>query len=189
ARLLLYRDPLYLALRWTVVVHCLLVLVSMYGIAVLKYRENSGLIALGALFFSVFGITEIARMLTVLGYLNPLRAQYLQTTDPALQQMIRYDLDHIGMVLTPMFLLFILAFALGNLCYGLCLIGDKGTSRWLGAGFLAWSAFTLLAFFNAFWELSWVDHIVEVNNRFYQPVFRLVIGIWLLNSARKMRPG
>ncbi len=79
-RVLLYRDGYYLLNRWWVVVHCLLVLIAMWGFALIQMRRAAGFAGLGMLFFATFAITEIARQMTVLFYLNPLRAQYKDWT-------------------------------------------------------------------------------------------------------------
>ena len=65
-RLLLARDPLYFFQKWMIIFHCLMVIISMFGVALVAARTNKALAALGALFFSVFGIAEITRMFGVL---------------------------------------------------------------------------------------------------------------------------
>ncbi|MEZ4961836.1 MAG: hypothetical protein R2830_18550 [Saprospiraceae bacterium] len=183
-RMMLHRNPLYIFQKWMIIFHCIMVIVSMYGVAVLKFNENKGLISLGALFFAVFGITEISRMLAVLGYVNGLREKYLSATDEAARQLYQYSYENFSLVSLTMFLVFVLAFSLGNLLYGLALSAGKGYDRWLGYGLLFWGLLTLLAFCNTFWEIGAIDQIVEANNKFFQPTIRLAIGVWLWQKCK-----
>lgn len=183
ARLLLARDPMYLFQKWLIVFHCLMVIVSMFGVATIARIANPGLAALGALFFAVFGVAEITRMFGVLAYLNPLREKYLATADTAIRQVIQLQIDAFVLAGTVLFLVFILAFALGNLCFGLAITRNKAEDRWVARGFLFWATLTLLAFGNSFWENSTLEPVIEANNKFYQPAFRAVVGWWLLRKS------
>ena len=178
-RLLLARDPLYIFQKWMIIFHCLMVIVSMFGVALVAARNNKGLAALGALFFAVFGVAEITRMFAVLAYLNPLREKYLSTSDGPMQEWLGFQMESFGMAATVLFLLFILAFALGNLFMGMALLKNKGVDRWLAFGFLLWAMLTFMAFGNGFWELEALNSIIEANNTFYQPAIRAAIGWWL----------
>jgi len=57
-RILLFRNKIYLVNRWWVVVHCLMVIVAMWGFALLLFKKTPGLTGLGFLFFCVFGIAR-----------------------------------------------------------------------------------------------------------------------------------
>jgi hypothetical protein len=183
-RLLLGRDPLYVFQKWMIIFHCLLVILSMFGAAVVAARSNRGLAALSALFFSVFGVAEITRMFAVLAYLNPLKEKYLAAADPAVQQVIKLQIEGFGLAGTVLFLVFILAFSLGNLCMGLALPKTEKTDRWLAWGFLFWATLTFLAFGNHFWENTALDPLIEANNKFFQPAFRTAIGWWLWQKCK-----
>ncbi len=183
-RLLLPQNQLYIAHKWMIIVHCLMVIISMCGVATLAWQHSKGLAALGFLFFSVFGIAEITRMFSVLAYLNPLREKYLEATDTGIRQLLQMQIDtwsqHGSMVL---FLLFISAFALGNLFYGLSLFKTTGLDKWMAWGFLLCALTTSLAFGNSFWDVQSIGHLVEASSKFFQPLIRLAIGIWLWRKA------
>jgi hypothetical protein len=185
-RLLLARDPMYIFQKWLVVLHCSLVLVSMQGAALLVEERSRGLARLGMFSFGVFAVMEIARMLTVLFYLNGLREKYLGTTDPALQQFLAYDLGNWSLISQTMFAMFILAFMLGNLCYGLGLL-RRGTAPTddlrMGGVFLLWALLTGLAFGNDLWQNAGIGTLVDLNNKYFQPAFRLAIAWWLWRKA------
>jgi hypothetical protein len=183
-RLLLGRDPLYVFQKWMIVAHAHLVIVSMVGAATVAAGHNKGAAMLSTLFFAVFGITESARMLMVIAWLSPMKEKYLAATDTVAQQMLRLQMESFGQLSIAMFLLFILAFSLGNLFMGLALPKAEKTDRWMARGFLFWAALTLLAFANHFWENAAAEAIVEANNKFFQPAFRAAIGWWLWRKAR-----
>jgi hypothetical protein len=69
-RLLLFRNKTYLINRWWVIIHCILVIVAMWGFALVQLKKTPGLTGLGFLFFCVFGIAEITRQMMVLFYIN-----------------------------------------------------------------------------------------------------------------------
>lgn len=187
-RLLLSQNNLYIAHRWMIILHCLCVIISMLGIALLKFRDNRGFIALGFLFYCVFGIAEITRMFSVLRYLNPLRLKYLETTDEATKVILQQSIEQFNFAGLTLFSLFALAFAIGNLCYGIVLSGDNGKTRWLGYGFLFWSFMSFLGMANEFLEQPWIDKAIEINSKTFQPLFRMIIGIWLLyNTSSDVR--
>jgi hypothetical protein len=185
-RLLLASNPSYILHKWMIIVHCLLVILSMFGVATILKVRNAGLAALGALFFSVFGIAETSRMLGVLAYLNPLRITYLESGDEAIRQILQLQMDSFDLSANVLFLLFILSFALGNLFFGLGLMGTKGADFWMGMGFLLWAMLTFLALGNDFLGNEILERVVELNNKFYQPAMRGFIGWWLW--TRSSRP-
>ena len=183
-RLQLSQNNLYLAHRWMIILHCTCVIISMLGIALMKVRDNKGFVVLGMLFYSVFGITEIARMFAVLHYLTPLRQQYLAATDPVVQNALRHSIESFNLVGFTLFAIFAFAFMLGNLCYGVVLTASKGKDKWLGFGFLFWALISIAGMTNDFIQQDWIDKVIEINSKTFQPLFRLIIGIWLLRSAR-----
>ncbi len=185
-RLLFGRNPAYLSHKWMIIFHCLLVIVSMFGAATVAARHNRGLAALSALFFSVFGVAEMTRMFAVLAWLNPLKEKYLAATEEPVRQILKLQLENFGQASAVLFLLFILAFSLGNLFMGLALPNGSKTDRWVAWGFLFWSALTFLAFGNDFWETATLNPIIEANNKFFQPAFRAVIGWWLWQKSRQL---
>ncbi|MEM8906392.1 MAG: hypothetical protein AAGD05_00985 [Bacteroidota bacterium] len=157
----------------------------MFAFAVIKFRDNRGLVGLGVLFFSVFGITEISRMMAALIYNNGLREKYDLATDEVLREQLMYSLNNWGLISNTLFMVFILAFALGNLCYGLSLMNETGWSKYLGYGLLFWALLTFGALINDQLENPTLGTIIAINNDYFQPLIRLAIGVWLLWKCRK----
>ena len=185
-RVMLYQNSAYHLRTGMVVVHCVLAIVSLMGFVVRKRMraEPLGATLTGMIFFTLFGFTEIMRMMFSAWFANGLRERYAQATDEAARLLMRHELDLWSLMGNSFFLVFILCFALGNLFYGLSLFRDSEVlTRWLGYGFLLWSLLTFLAMGNDFWDNAVVGAIAEVNNKYFQPFMRLTIGVWLWRSA------
>jgi hypothetical protein len=182
-RAMLHKDSVYLLNRWWVITHCLLVIVSMWGFALVQFRKAPGFTGLGFLFLAVFALAEITRQLFVLFYINDLREQYAAVTDATGRQNLRTLLTYAGLLTAPLFGLFVLAFALGNLFYGLSLWNESGLGKWLSVLLVVWAAGTFTAFGNSFWKIEAVNKAIEVYSYTFQPLMRLLIGLWLLKQS------
>jgi hypothetical protein len=188
-RLHLFRDPVYILNRWWVIIHCLLVIVAMWGFAQLEYKNSPGGIGLGFLFFSVFAIAEISRQMIVLFYTNGLREQYLASPDPILKEGIKISLTHAGLLTAPLFGLFILSFGLGGICYGLSLANKKGFTKIISVLLLISGFASLIFLGNSFWKSSSLDLFIEKFNLVFTPAMRLIVGIWLWKRAEQFNKG
>lgn len=184
-RILLFQNKPYILNRWWVIIHCLLVIISMCGFALLRIKKSPGFSVLGFLFFSVFAIAEISRQMFVLFYLNELRQQYSVLTDPVIKEGLKTTISSASLLAAPLFGLFIFAFGLGNLCYGLSLAGESGFSKLLSIMLVIWSIGCFIALGNSFWKQSSIDSFIEKYNYTYQPFMRTIIGLWLWKKALK----
>lgn len=183
----LYKHNAYLWLNWIILFHCLMVLLSMLGMALIVEKTSRALAILGFLLLALFVFSEWERTLGNLWHLNGLRQKYVTTTDVDTLQFLRYEMQHRLYQSNVHFLLFTMGFTLGNASYGLALITRKGTDRWLGASLLLWACCTSLAFAYDFYPATWIGNIVEACNKVYQPIIRFVIGYWLLKKAGTMQ--
>jgi hypothetical protein len=185
ARARLFQDCTYLFNRWWIIGHCLLALVAMWGFFLTNYRKNVGFTGLGFLFFTVFAIFEVARQMFVLFYLNGLRAQYVAATDPSVQNLLKHDLTTFGLFGTGFFGVFILAFGLGNLCYGLSLWREKGFGKVLSWLLILWSFGSFSALANEFIKSEGIGKFIENYNFTYQPLMRGLLAWWVWGKATK----
>ncbi len=185
-RVLLYKNSLFLLLNWIIMFHCLMVLFSMLGVALVIEKHSRALAILGFLFFSLFVFSEWQRTLNTLWHINGLRRQYTVTADENTLQLIRFEIQNRLSQSNVYFLVFILGFSLGNACYGLAIIKGKGSDRLLGAGLLLWFCCTSCAFMYDFVHAQWLRKIVDVCNNYYQPFIRLVIACWLFQKAKQL---
>jgi len=182
-RIQLFRNKTYLINRWWVIAHCLLVIVSMWGVALIQIRKAPGFIGIGFVFFVVFGIAEITRQMYVLFYLNELREQYSLTTDPIIKTGLRQTISSAGLLGAPLFGLFVFTFGLGNLSYGISLFNGKGFDKILSILLMLWAAGNFLALGNSFWRLSTLDAFIAKYSFTYQPLMRGLLAIWIWKKS------
>lgn len=185
-RILLFRDKVYLLNRWWVIVHCLLVIVAMWGFALLQFKKAPGFTGLGLLFFFVFAIAEITRQMIVLYYTNGLREQYFLATDTAIKNDLRIILTQTGLLTAPLFGVFILSFGLGGLCYGFSLTNTNGFSKLLSIMLIISGIISLLTLGNSFWKISSIDQFIEKYSYTYTPLLRALTGWWLWKKSNTL---
>lgn len=185
-RVLLFRNTTYLINRWWVIIHCLLVIAAMWGFALILFRKSPGFAGLGFLFFCVFGIAEIARQMIVLFYMNGLREQYAGATDPVVREAIKTTLDYAPLLTSPLFGLFIMAFGLGGLCYGISLWNTKGFSQLIAVMMIISGITSLIFLGNSFWQNESLGRFIEKYNLTFTPLLRLLTGVWLWKKASQL---
>ena len=185
-RIRLFDNPKYIANRFWVIFHCLFVLIAMLGFLLIQFRKSQGFTLLGFIFFAVFSFTEIFRQMFVFFYLNNLRRSYLETTDDTAREVIQLSMDHAGLIGYALFGLFIVSFALGNICYGMSLLGGTKVDRILAYLLLIWGVGNLFAFGNEFWNSNAIGQFVEYFSIIYQPIMRVLVGLWMLHKLKGM---
>jgi hypothetical protein len=151
----------------------------MLGFLLIQFKKSRGFTTLGFVFFAVFSFTEIFRQMFGLFYINNLRRSYLESEDVVTREVIRISMDHAGLISYALFGLFILAFALGNICYGISLLGINRIDRVLAYLLLIWGIGTLIAFGNEFWNSESVGQFIEYFSIIYQPIMRALIALWM----------
>ncbi len=179
----LRQRGLYLTRLWIVLGHCLLVMVSMYAICLLSFRDKPGWAGLGFLAFVVFALTEILRTSLALFAINRnLRMRYATNPDSEVRGHIRALFEAFSGLNDALFFIFIVAFFLGLLCYGAALV--SGTSdRAIGFLFLSWAALTLPAIIEAVTGVEPLPGKFEWVGYGFQPIARASIGVWLWKKS------
>lgn len=182
-RLLLSENNLYIAHRWMIILHCICVVTSMLGLLLIRWTESRGFMVLGFVFYCVFSVTEITRMVAVLKYLLPLRQQYIGATNENVRFVLQQSIEQFNLVGNTLFTIFAIAFMLGNLCYGIVFSKSNTSDRWIGYAFLYWAATSMLGLSNEFFQMDLVGTIIEWNAKLFQPVFRGILGVWLWRKS------
>lgn len=182
-RLLLYKDAVYIANRWWITFHCLMVIVSMWGFYLLQQQKSMGLAGLGCLFCAVVGIAETTRQQFVLFYMNGLREQYAALTDAGQKEIIKNLLAYAGVLGSPLYGVFALAFGLGNLCFGISLAGERGFSEIISLLLIIWSVMSFVQLGNSFWHIETIDKAVHTLSFTFQPAMRALLAIWIWKKA------
>ncbi len=186
-RVQLYKSSAYLWLNWIILFHCLLVLISMLGMALVIAKISRPIAILGFLLFALFVFTEWERTLGTLWHINGLRKRYVTETDISALQFLKYEIQHRLYQSNVHFLLFTVGFTLGNACYGLALVNGKRFDNWLGGGLLVWACCTSMAFTDDFYQAKWMSSIIDACNKYYQPLIRFAICFWLFQKAREIK--
>lgn len=183
-RLQLPQNAIYMGRLWVVLVHCVLVVISMFGIAALKFRDSPALVGLGFLSFIVFAFTEILRTSLVLFALNrKWRVGYLEAKDESVRASLRATIEAFGGINDALFFIFYVAFLLGILCYGLALAKSPGFDGKVGWLFLLWTALSVPALIDTFTGSESLGRFFGWVGPFFLPVARAIVGIWLWNKS------
>lgn len=181
-------NPYYTAYCFVVIVHCILVVVSMYAICLLRFHATPGLIGLGFIFFLAFGFFEMTR--TSLNYFalnQSWRSAYVTTTDNQLRESFRAAISAWGGIDDALFFLFYLGFTTGLLCYGLALW--TSSEDWtVGALLLAWAALNIPELIHTVTGRPWISAYFAWVGPYFQPPARLVIALWLWKKTLDTRP-
>jgi hypothetical protein len=137
-------NPFYLANRWIVLLHCALVLLSMFLLGLAEWRTHPVLITFGLLGFLAFAFTELVRTaLSIFAVNRRWRAAYAAAADDATRAHFRGLIEAFGGVNDALFFLFDAAFLVGLVCYGIAFLRSAGPGTALGVLFVAWSLLTL----------------------------------------------
>jgi hypothetical protein len=176
-----------MAQRWAVLVHCVLVIISMFGMAAALVGKSASLATLGFLSFFVFGITEILRTsLSIFAVNRTWRSGYAAADDDRTRQMFRDLFTSSGGVNDALFFVFYTAFVIGLLCYGAVLVRTPGYDRWMGILFVLWAAVNLPVFIDTIRATEHLGGYFEWVGPYFQPIARIAIGFWLWQFASRV---
>jgi|GEM_PF-654481 len=179
-------NPIYMAQRWTILVHCALVILSMFALGAAKVRSAPALVSFGFLGYLCFGFTEILRTsISIFAVNRTWRAGYAAAADDAMREQFRSLITAYGGVNQALFFIFYTAFLIGLVCYGLAFLRSEGPKSPLGLLFLAWSLLSLPGFFDAIIGTESLGGYFEWVGPYFLPLARLSIGVWLWKNADK----
>ena len=105
------------------------------------------------------------------------------TRTPEARGSIRAMIEAFSGINDALFFIFIVAFFLGLLCYGVAFATDKTPDRAMGFLFLTWAVLTLPAIIDAVRGVDSMSGMFEWVGSGFQPVARASIGVWLWNKS------
>jgi len=178
----LYKSLRYNLERWWIIVHCLLVLITMWGVRQLKFDKSPLAFGLGFIFYAVFSFTEILRQFLGIFYLNGLKVQFELSQNSDIQAHLQAQIDGYSLISYALFGMFIFAFSFGNLFFGMGLVRGMKWDKILGWLLFVWGIIGLLTLGNEFWEINWLSKFIGVSSSIYQPFVRLMVGLWFLQQ-------
>jgi hypothetical protein len=181
ARMARVHDPAYQLRAWIYLVHPFLVLTAALAIAMVVRMRAPVLAAIGLLGFILWAFTEAGQQTLTLFAFDPWRAAYA-SADEAARAGIRLKTEVYDGLWNGMYVLILIGFAIGNLCFGSALLRAKGLTR-VVAGFLLAAFVLTFALFVG--ELGWAlpEAISFWSYPTIQPLGRVLIGVWLWRTA------
>lgn len=181
----LRNNWLYITRFWLVLLHCALVVVSMYAVGLRRLRAAPVLVPLGFLSFVVFANTEWLRTtLAIYGLNRTWRSAYAAAPEESAKQFTEGFINAFAGFNDAFFFIFFTCFLIGCACYGFAYISAPGSERKIGWLFLLWAAISVPA---------WIDEVLLTNlapytawGWYFQCIARVIIGIWLWKTARPL---
>ena len=170
---------------WVVLLHCVLVVVSMYAVGIRRFGKAPVLIPLGFLSFVVFAFTEWLRTTLAIFALNRTwRNTYATAGADAARSFAENFINAFGGFNDAFFFIFFTCFLAGCACYGFAYKTGDGWDRKIGWLFLLWTLTGLPA---------WIDEIVQTSfasylswTWYYQCVARAILAVWLWKTAENL---
>lgn len=180
-------NPLYLFRLVVGIAHPLLVLIGVLGVAVVAWRRAPGRVFAGALFFALWAFTEAIEQSILLASLNlRWRREYLATSDRDRQAVLQVHAEGVDGITDGLFLLILIAFIVGNALLASALLGRRGRDLIPGACFVIGAALGVVSLSQTLGS-DLGGTAMDVLYPALQPAARFVVGLWLWQSAPRIR--
>jgi hypothetical protein len=188
SRVELRHNAIYMWRFWIVLVHCMLVVISTAAIPCLLNGTARLIAMFGFGCYVVFAFVESLRTsLSIFAVNRAWRAGYETSNDDMRRQAFRDALDTFVGVNEALFFLFFAAFTIGLFCYGFALVLKSGIDQGVGFLFLLWGVLNLPGLVAAIAGNEALSAGFDWVGRYFQPIARLLIGLWLWNVANRCR--
>ncbi len=182
----LRHNAIYMGRLWVVLIHCVLVVISMAAIPILLSGTSRVIGIFGFGSYVLFAFVEMLRTsLFIFAVNRAWRTGYETSADEMQRRAFRSALDTFGGVNDALFFLFFLAFTAGLFCYGIALLSNSGTDRGVAYLFLLWGILNLPGLIGALLANESLGAYFDWVGRYFQPIARLLIGLWLWNIAKR----
>jgi hypothetical protein len=167
-----------------VLLHCALVVVSMFALGLPAVRRAPVAVIFGFLAFACFGFTEILRTaISIFAINRNWRAAYATAVDPTTRERFRAFIESYSGVNDALFFIFYTAFTVGLICYGTAFVRTNGRMSQLGILFTAWAVLNLPGWIDTVTGAEWLGPYFEWVGPAFQPLARAWIGLWLWKNA------
>ena len=177
-------NSLYLTNRWVVLLHCALVVVSMFALGLPAMRRAPVAVIFGFLAFACFGFTEILRTaISIFAINRNWRAVYASAVDPVTRERFRAFIESYSGINDALFFIFYTAFTVGLICYGIAFLRTNANMSRLGILFTVWAVLNLPGWIDAVIGTELLGRYFEWVGPVFQPLARTLIGIWLWKNA------
>jgi len=182
ARIARVHETAYRWRAWAYLLHPFIALTAALGIAI-AIRHRSPVLALfGALGFIWWAFTEASQQTLTLFAFDRWRVAY-DAADEATRAAIRINALMYDGIWDGMYMLLLIAFAIGNACFGAALLAKTGLARVVGGFMLAACVLTVCLFINELGISLVPASVLEWSYPAIQPLGRLLIGVWLWRES------
>jgi hypothetical protein len=179
-------DPVYQLRAWIYLVHPFLVLTAALAVALLLRTRSAVLALIGLLGFLLWGFTEAGQQTLTLFAFDPWREAYA-SADAATREAIRLRTDIYDGLWNALYVLLLIGFAIGNLCFGIAMVRAKELTRIVGLFFLAACALTVALLVGEL-GLPLPEPVAAWSYPVIQPLGRALIGVWLWRAGTSAPP-
>jgi hypothetical protein len=178
ARMARVHEPAYILRSWAYLLHPFIVLTAALGM-MFVIRERSPVLALiGILGFTWWSFIEASQQTLTLFAFDKWRLAY-DTADETARAALRTNAIMYDGIWDGMYALLLIAFAIGNACFGASLVTQPGMSR-VVAGFLfAACVLTVCLLANEIGLPLLPGVVLDWSYPAIQPLGRFLIGLWL----------
>ena len=182
ARMARVHEPAYILRSWVYLLHPFLVFTAAMGIMYAVRREAPVLALAGLLGFFAWAFTEAGQQTLTLFAFDRWRVAWTDA-DEATRAIIRVNTVMYDGIWDGMYMLLLIAFGIGNACYGAALIVRRGLARVVGGFLFAACALTAILFINELGLPLLPGPVLEWSYPAIQPLGRMLIGVWLWRAA------
>jgi hypothetical protein len=182
ARIARVHEAAYRLRAWAYLLHPFVTLTAALGIAIANRHRSPVLALFGALGFIWWAFTEASQQTLTLFAFDRWRVAY-DAADEVTRAAIRTNALMYDGIWDGMYMLLLIAFAIGNACLGAALLARPGLGRVVGGFMLAACVLTVVLFINELGTSLVPAPVLNWSYPAVQPLGRLLIGVWLWRVA------
>jgi len=183
----LANNSAYMLRWWINFAHIFFALAAYCGAALVLRRRSLGWAVWGGLQFGIWGLVELIGVTVAIWAVNRgWRAEY-GTASPDRRDLLRVFLEAWPGVWNGLFFLLLIAFLLGSLSLGLLSVKGRGLERLTGILLLLSIPLSVMIILGEYWNVNVASRLENIVYPVLQPASRIVMGVWLWNSARRLK--
>ena len=182
ARMARVHEPAYILRSWVYLLHPFLVLTAGLGIMFAIRRASPVLAIAGLMGFFAWAFTEASQQTLTLFAFDRWRVAW-EGADEATRAAIRVNALMYDGIWDGMYMFLLIAFTIGNACYGAELFSRGGLARVVASFMFAACILTVFLFFNELGVSPLPPTVLDWSYPAIQPLGRFLLGVWLWRTA------
>ena len=182
ARMARVHETPYILRSWVYLLHPFVVLTAALGVMFALRRKAPVLAVAGLMGFFAWAFTEASQQTLTLFAFDRWRLAW-HAADEATRAAIRVNAVMYDGIWDGMYSFLLIAFAIGNACFGAALIVRAGLARIVGGFLFAACALTVCLFLNELRLSPLPAPVLDWSYPAIQPLGRFLLGVWLWRMA------